>query len=255
MGSVLDITERKRADELARQQSEKLQHTSRLVVMGEMASALAHELNQPLSAIASYATGCLNRLRAGDTAPGELTPALEKLGRQAQRAGHIIRRVHGFARKSEPRMEPCDVAAILEDCRELMHPDAARRGVRIAVDPVPDLPRIDADAIQIGQVLLNLARNGMEAMAQTPKDRRLLRMSAQAEDGSVLFSVTDRGPGIPPDVAAQLFTPFFTTKEEGMGMGLNICRSIVEHHRGRLWFETPPEGGCIFHFLLPAVKP
>ncbi|CAO3350946.1 sensor histidine kinase [Azospirillum melinis] len=253
MGSVLDITERKRAEELARQQQERLQQTSRLITMGEMASTLAHELNQPLSAIASYCTGCLNRLRSDRCDTEEVAAALEKLAAQAKRAGLVVRRIHDFVRKRDPRVAPCSLAEVLEDCVGLAGSDAARLGVRVELDAPADLPPVTGDRILLQQVVLNLMRNGIEAMARTPRaDRRLTVTVRQTDcdgggdgkDGSkdgarlLLTEIRDHGCGVAPDVADRLFSPFFTTKREGMGMGLNICRSIVEHHRGRLWFET-----------------
>lgn len=255
MGSVLDITDRKAAEDLARQQREALQHTSRLVVMGEMASAIAHELNQPLAAIASYATGCLNRVNDGDIDSDQLGKVLAKLSWQAQRAGHIIRRVYGFVRKNEPKIGRCELLPVLEDGAALMRPEAGSRGIRLELEVAGDLPPVEADPVQIGQVIANLARNGMEAMAATEKARRVLTIAARPDTGGVLVAVRDNGSGIPGEVAEQLFTPFFTTKAEGMGMGLNICRSIVEHHRGRLWFEPNPDGGSVFLFTLTAVRP
>ncbi|WP_452027331.1 sensor histidine kinase [Azospirillum palustre] len=259
MGSVLDITERKRAEELARQQQERLQQTSRLITMGEMASTLAHELNQPLSAIASYCTGCLNRLRSDRCDTQEVAAALEKLAAQAKRAGLVVRRIHDFVRKRDPRVAPCSLAEVLEDCVGLAGSDAARLGVRVELDAPADLPPVTGDRILLQQVVLNLMRNGIEAMARTPRaDRRLTVTVRQTDcdggeeagkdggkDGArlLLTEIRDHGCGVAPDVADRLFSPFFTTKREGMGMGLNICRSIVEHHRGRLWFETvAPEG-------------
>ena len=275
MGSVLDITERKRAEELARQQQERLQQTSRLITMGEMASTLAHELNQPLSAIASYCTGCLNRLRSDRCDTQEVAAALEKLAAQAKRAGLVVRRIHDFVRKRDPRVAPCSLAEVLEDCVGLAGSDAARLGVRVELDAPPDLPPVTGDRILLQQVVLNLMRNGIEAMARTPRaDRRLTVTVRQTDcdgggeagkDGGrlLLTEIRDHGCGVAPDVADRLFSPFFTTKREGMGMGLNICRSIVEHHRGRLWFETvAPDGtggegaagtaaGTRFLFTLP----
>ncbi|EME70070.1 C4-dicarboxylate transport sensor protein dctS [Paramagnetospirillum caucaseum] len=255
MASVLDVTERKRAEELSRQHQEKLQHTARLITMGEMASTLAHELNQPLSAIASYAAGCLNRLSAGDARAEELVPPLTKLGAQAQRAGQIIRRIHDFVRKSEPMVVPCFLDEIIEGAVGFLEPDARKRGIRIdldlALEPKTARPRVEADHILIEQVILNLVRNAMEAMGQTPRAQRILSISLQSRDGQARLRVADRGSGIAPEVASNLFSPFFTTKEAGMGMGLNICRSIVEAHRGHLWFEPNPEGGSIFLFTLP----
>ncbi len=253
MGSVLDITERKRAEELARQQQERLQQTSRLITMGEMASTLAHELNQPLSAIASYCTGCLNRLRSDRFDTEEVAAALDKLAAQARRAGLIVRRVHDFVRKSEPNVVPCSLPQVLEDCVALMEADAARLGVRVELDAPTDLPLVPGDRILLQQVVLNLMRNGIEAMARTPRANRRLTVSVEPTAGAVLTVIRDRGCGIAPDIAEGLFSPFFTTKSEGMGMGLNICRSIVEHHHGRLWFEEAPGGGTRFLFSLPVV--
>lgn len=254
MASVLDITERKRAEELARQQQEQLQFTSRLVTMGEMASTLAHELNQPLAAIASYNTGCLNMLDSGQATPQDLHPALEKIGLQAQRAGKIIRRVHDFVRKSEPKRAPCAVGEVVEDCLGFVEAEARKRHVRIDCD-LPPLPPVPADRLMLEQVLLNLIRNGMEAMAATPEPERALRIAVEIGDGELLVSVSDQGSGIAPEIRDKLFIAFFTTKPEGMGIGLSICRSIIEFHRGRLWAEDNPHSttgsGTIFRFTLP----
>ena len=252
MASVLDITERKRAEELSRQHQDKLQRTARLITMGEMASTLAHELNQPLSAIASYATGCLNRLAAGDAEAEELAAPLNKLAVQAQRAGHIIRRIHDFVRKSEPLVAPCALNDVVEGVVSFLEAEARKRSIRVDLEMDTPSPQVNADRILIEQVILNLARNAMEAMGQTPRSRRRLQISVRRQDGHALVEVADSGSGIAEDVAASLFTPFFTTKEEGMGMGLNICRSIIEAHHGRLWFEANPEGGgSLFRFTLP----
>ncbi len=257
MSSVLDVTARKRAERLARDHQDTLERTTRLVAMGEMASTLAHELNQPLSAIASYAAGCLNRLNApasnNETLRVELTGALTKLGSQAQRAGQIIRRVYDFARKRPPVLAPCTIEALLGEAVELLQPDAKMRGVRIECPPTGPLPDVPADRLLLMQVLLNLGRNAVEALADMPPESRLLRLLARAEGQEVIVTVADSGPGMAPERASALFTPFVSTKPEGMGMGLNICRSIIEHHRGRLWYEQAADGGSLFHFALPAV--
>jgi len=254
MASILDVTERRRAEELARQQQEQLQFTSRLVTMGEMASTLAHELNQPLAAIASYNTGCLNLLAADACDPREIREALEKLGVQAQRAGRIIRRVHDFVRKSEPKRAPCALAEIVDDCLGFVEAEARKRRVRLVAD-LPPLPPVLADRLMLEQVLLNLIRNGMDAMSATPAARRVLRISAERRAEEVVISIADNGCGIAPEVRDKLFTAFFSTKPEGMGIGLSICRSIIEFHRGRLWVEdnsTAADGsGMIFSFTLP----
>jgi two-component system sensor histidine kinase DctS len=254
MASVLDITERKRAEELARQQQEQLQFTSRLVTMGEMASTLAHELNQPLAAIASYNTGCLNLLERADCDPADIRPALEKIGVQAQRAGKIIRRVHDFVRKSEPKRAPCALGEVIEDCLGFAEPDARKRRIRIECQ-APALPPIPADRLMLEQVLLNLIRNGMESMAGTPDEARILNISAALSATELRIMVSDQGCGIAPEIRDKLFTAFFTTKPEGMGVGLSICRSIIEFHRGRLWAEdntrSTTGSGTIMSFTLP----
>lgn len=254
MGSVVDVTERKRAEELARQQQEQLQFTSRLVTMGEMASTLAHELNQPLAAIASYNTGCLNLLGTDNFDPGEIRQALEKAGIQAQRAGRIIRRVHDFVRKSEPKRASCRVHEAVEDCLGFVEAEARKRQIRLEWT-IEELPTILADRLMLEQVLLNLIRNGMEAMADTPPEYRRLGISARLQDDEIVVRVSDNGCGLSEEIRTKLFTAFFTTKPEGMGIGLSICRSVVEFHRGRLWAEDNPDSpsgtGTVFIFTLP----
>ena len=255
MASVLDITERRRAEELARQQQEQLQFTSRLVTMGEMASTLAHELNQPLAAIASYNSGCLNLLQNPDCQANEIRPALEKIGVQAQRAGKIIRRVHDFVRKSEPKRAPCQVAEVIEDCLGFVEAEARKRQTQIESQLPPTLPCVPADRLMLEQVLLNLIRNAMEAMNETPASMRLLKVAAWQDGQEIRICVADQGTGITAETQQKLFTAFFTTKPEGMGVGLSICRSIIEFHRGRLWVEDNLESatgqGASFYFTLP----
>ena len=252
MGSVLDITEQKKAREMARQQEERLQATSRLITMGEMASTLAHELNQPLAAIASYSTGCLNRLEQGPMERDELSLIIGKLSKQAQRAGQIIRRIHDFVRRSEPKRESLDLNAVISEAIGLVEPDARKRAVDIDVQLTRPLPGTLADPVMVEQVAINLIRNGMDAMKEVPANQRRLIVATHAEGKDVAIRVTDRGSGIPPEVGRKLFEPFYTTKSEGMGMGLNICRSIAELHHGRLVFDANPGGGTIFTFWLPA---
>jgi two-component system sensor histidine kinase DctS len=255
MASILDVTARKHAEELARQQQEKLQLTSRLVTMGEMASTLAHELNQPLAAITSYNTGCLNKLESGAFTRDELAGALGKLGVQAQRAGRIIRRVHDFVRKSEPKRAPCDLAEVIDDSIGFIESAAKNRNIRIVREIQGMRPELMADQVMLEQVLLNLMRNAIEAMSDAPADRRKLVIKLSQLEDQMEIRVVDRGYGIPTEVQEKLFTPFFSTKAEGMGMGLNICRSIIEFHQGRLWVESNPEGGTIFVITLPIGQP
>jgi two-component system sensor histidine kinase DctS len=254
MSSVIDITDQKRAEDLARQQQERLQATARLVTMGEMASSLAHEVNQPLSAIASYSAGCLNLLESRPDNQ-DIRGAIAKTMEQAQRAGRIIRRIYEFVRRAEPKSELCTIEQLLDETVALAEPEAHRQKVLLTKDIQGNLPPIKGDRILLIQVFLNLIRNAVEAMKDVPPADRRLLVSAAAIDGQVMVSVADNGPGISTEAASRLFEPFFTTKSEGMGMGLNICRSIVEGHRGRLWFEAGASGGSIFHVLLPPAAP
>lgn len=254
MASVIDITERRRAEELARQQQEQLQFTARLVTLGEMASTLAHELNQPLAAIASYNAGCQNLLASAQTSPADLQPALEKIAVQARRAGLIIRRVHDFVRRSEPKCAPCLLGDVIADCIGFVEIEARKRRLRIRAE-TPELPALLADRLMLEQVLLNLIRNGMEAMATTPEAYRELRIVTRRQGAELHVSVIDNGCGLAQEIRGKLFSAFVTTKAEGMGVGLSICRSIVEFHRGRLWAEdntnAPTGSGTIFTFSLP----
>lgn len=254
MGSVLDITERVHAAELSRQQEERLQASARLITMGEMASSLAHELNQPLTAISGYAAGCRNLIAAG--APSaEIDGALAKCQEQAQRAGRIIRRIYDFVRRHEPKTEACNLEDLLSDLIVLIEVDTRRQHTRIVRNIAPGLPAIQADRILLGQALLNLMKNGIESMRQTAEAERTLTVSAHRAAQQVFIAIADRGNGISAEDAARLFEPFYTTKTEGLGVGLNICRSVVEAHNGRLWFEANPEGGSIFHISLPVTTP
>jgi two-component system, LuxR family, sensor histidine kinase DctS len=251
MGSVLDITERKRDEELQRQQQEQLQHTARLVALGEMASSLAHELNQPLGAISSYASGCINKIEAGRVAVPELGEILGKISTQSQRAGKIIRQVHDFVRKRTPRREACSVAEVVDDAVALFEPQARKAKVRIQRTIQGGLPDVMGDPTMIEQVLINLFRNASDAMEAVPESERVIEVSVAGTPGFVEVRVADHGPGIPPDKVDRLFAPFYTTKPEGLGMGLPICRSIVEFHHGRLSVEARPGGGAAFTFTLP----
>lgn len=252
MEIATDISERKHAEEISRQQLLKAQLTSRLITMGEMASAIAHELNQPLSAITNYNMGCVKRLEAEDFNREDLLSVMQKSSFQAERAGQIVRRVREFVRKSEPQRTLCDINNIVEEAVGFAGIEARNRGIDIRLELAASMPPILADRILIEQVVLNLVRNGIEAMAGLPDSRRRLRVgTAQAADDMVEISVADLGEGIPQAVEDKLFSPFFTTKAEGMGMGLNICRSVIEIHEGRLWFERSQPHGTVFRFTLP----
>ena len=252
MGSMVDITEQKRAQEMSQQHQDRVQQTSRLITMGEMASSLAHELNQPLAAIANYCRGSVNHLRAERFELSAVTAAMEKASAQAERAGTIIRRMRDFVNKREPNRAPVAVAEVVHEAIGFAEIDARKAGVGLVLDLPGDLLPIFADRVMIEQVLLNLVKNGVEAMQDTRGARRVTITARVAEARTVEVSVADRGPGFGPEQAEQLFTPFFTTKPDGMGMGLSICRSIVEFHGGRLWAQPNPGGGSVFRFTLPA---
>ncbi|MCC2960859.1 PAS domain S-box protein [Massilia sp. IC2-278] len=255
MSSILDITDRKKAEELNRQQQEKLEASARLATMGEISSMLAHELNQPLAAISSYTAGALNVLERADKGvpvePSLLRRALEQARQQAQRAGQIIKSVHEFVKKSEPQREEVAIKSVVDGVRALVELQARKAYVALQFELPAQLPTVLADRLMLEQVLLNLTRNGIEAMAEVPPERRVLRIAADADAAQVSVSVIDNGHGIPPDVAERLFSPFFSTKAEGMGMGLSICRTAIEFHGGTLTHAPNPGGGTVFTFSLP----
>jgi two-component system sensor histidine kinase DctS len=253
MSSILDITDRKRVEELNRKQEEKLQESARLATMGEMSSMLAHELNQPLAAISSYTAGALNMLARADGAAeaGLLRRALEQARQQAQRAGQIIKSVHEFVKKREPERQQVTIGSVVEGVRALVELQARQAYVSVRLHIPRDLPPVLADRVMLEQVLLNLTRNGIEAMQDVAPERRVLRIEARAAAGQVAMSVIDNGHGIAPEVAERLFSPFFSTKAEGMGMGLSICRTAIEFHGGTLTHADNPGGGTVFTFTLP----
>jgi two-component system sensor histidine kinase DctS len=262
MGAVIDISEQRRIEELSRASQERLQATARLATVGEMASLLSHELNQPLAAIASYANGSLNLLQDPQAVPQTLDDvhmALRRIAEQAERAGRVINSVHDFVRRRDQSREPVQPQALLDAIAPLMNLQARKLQVRIHIRVAAGLPPVWCDRTMVEQVLLNLARNGMQAMDVPGCRDRLLVLQVQrvlprAEDVGLEFTVTDLGAGIGPDVAAQLFNPFFTTKAEGMGLGLSLCRTVIEQHGGQLEFQALEPKGTEFRFTLPAAN-
>ena len=252
MTILTDTTLQHDAEERYQQQMQQLQSTSRLVTMGEMASTLAHELNQPLSAIANYQAGCIERIRQGKATPEALLPVMEKITAQAERAGTVVRRIREFVKQSEPDRKTCQLTDIIEASLAIADIEARRQAATIDVRLAEQLPALYVDPILVEQVLLNLIKNGIEAMQDCPPSERVLHVEArQLNPRRIEIAISDHGHGVPLDLKERLFDAFFTTKAEGMGMGLNICRTIIEFHEGQLWVEDKPGGGSIFRFTLP----
>jgi two-component system, LuxR family, sensor histidine kinase DctS len=232
-----------------------MQHTARLVTMGEIASLLAHDLNQPLAAIRSYQTGLANRLPMDDLTREEVDTALKGIGASAERAGLIVRRVHNFVKKSEPQLEPIQITDVVTEALELLGPEIQKMRVTTEIEFEPNLPLVRGDRVLIQQVLVNLVRNGLDAMINTPDDLRRLRVDAKLVSAKAIrLGVTDSGAGVSLAVAEALFQPFVSTKPAGMGMGLSICRSIVELHGGHISYEPTGSTGARFSFQLPAAE-
>jgi two-component system sensor kinase FixL len=253
-GFVRDLTERQRTEARLQELQSELVHVSRLTALGEMASALAHELNQPLSAIANYLKGSRMLLGREDPPLERIAEAVERAGNEALRAGEIIRRLRDFVARGEAERHVESLPKLIEEASALALVGAKEHDIRVrySFDPAVDLVLVDK--VQIQQVVLNLVRNAVDSMSEAHAGRRGLDISVTpVEDHMVQVGVADTGPGISPDIAEQLFQPFITTKRQGMGVGLSISRTIVESHGGRIWVEETPGGGATFRFTLEAV--
>jgi two-component system sensor kinase FixL len=253
-GFVRDLSERQETETRLQELQSELVHVSRLTAMGEMASALAHELNQPLSAIANYMKGS-RRLLEGNTdeRSGLLREAMDKAAEQALRAGQIIRRLRDFAARGETDRQMENISKLIEEASALALVGAKELGIRVRFHFDRRFDLVLADKVQIQQVLLNLVRNAIDAMSESSR-KELSVSTVPTGDGMIEVEVADTGPGISDDVAAQLFHPFFTTKPHGMGVGLSICKTIIEAHGGRIGTRPNPGGGTIFYFTLRAVR-
>lgn len=253
VGLIRDLTAQKEAEEEALRHRDQMLHASRLTTMGEMAAAIAHEINQPLSAIATYTAACQRLLDHGAEARDDIVAALHEIGGQAHRAGQIIQRMRNFTRSRESMRRLLSVEEMIEEILPLAELDARANRVDLRVVIAPSLPPVNVDGVQIQQVVLNLLRNGVDAMVDTPEEQRLLSLQVTlTDDSQVQVEISDRGPGVAKPARDGLFTPFFTTKATGMGMGLAISRSIITAHGGKLDYINNTAGGATFYFTLPA---
>jgi signal transduction histidine kinase len=254
--TATDISARKDALDSHKQQQERLFFTSRMMSVGEMATTLAHELNQPLAAIVNYLNGSLRSIdRDGISISPQVQRALLAARTQAEHASEVISHIREFVRAREPRRDSQSMTVIISTVLDLLSPEYERTQLKIIVSTEKNLPEVFADRVMIEQVLLNLVKNALEAMLDTPESLRDLRIESRLNlEGDVEIQVHDRGTGLSPRDQDQLFSPFFTTKIDGLGIGLSICRSIIEYHQGRLFFVPRDGGGSTFSFTLPVAS-
>jgi C4-dicarboxylate-specific signal transduction histidine kinase len=250
--ALRDVTARKKVEADLKAQELELAHAARLSMMGEMAAGLAHEINQPLGAIAAYAEGASIRLRDGKPDADSLIRVLDRIAHDAHRGGQVIRRLRQFLQKRTPERVCLRINDLVREVAQFVDADLRRREVSLGIDLAADLPPAQGDPIQIQQVLLNLVRNACDAMHDTEPARRSLMIRTRSLDGEhVDVCVEDCGHGISHSNMDQMFDAFFSTKAEGLGMGLAISRSIIEAHGGQIWASSNSEGGATFHFTLP----
>ncbi len=252
VGIIRDLTEHKARTREAEDLRARLTHVGRLGTLGEMVSGIAHEVNQPLTAISNYASACRRMVQSGTASGEELAGALDKIGAQAERAGQVIRGLRALVRRRDEVREPLDCNQLIRDVAKLVEFDARQAGFRLVLKLAEPLPATMGDAVQIQQVVLNLIRNGLDAMLEKATGDAIEVETAVA-DGKVEIRVTDSGPGLGAAAVARLFEPFFTTKPQGIGLGLSICKSIIGAHRGELRGESAPGGGARFRVRLPVV--
>jgi two-component system sensor kinase FixL len=249
-GFARDLTDRQQTERRLQELQDGLLHVSRLRSMGQMAAALAHELNQPLTATSNYLRAAQRLLEHAEPNLGRVGEALSRAAQQTQRSGEIIRRLRAFVARGEVAKQAESVTKLIEEASALALVGAKERGIKVLIRIDPDLPTAEVDRVQIQQVLLNLIRNAVEAM--DGREVRELSIGSTTQNGAVLVSVADTGSGIAPEIEAKLFQPFVTTKSDGMGIGLSVCRTIVEAHGGRLWMEPNAGGGSVFRFTVPS---
>jgi len=248
---IFDIADRVHSREADRRHREELAHVTRVATMGELAASIAHELNQPLTAVVTNAQAARRFLAATPPDIAEIDDALEDIAVGAKRAADVIRRMRDLLRKGEHRVEVVDIASLIEETVEMLRSDAIARKVSVAVDCAADLPTCFGDPIQLKQVILNLMVNAFDVASEGDGGPGALVITASASDGQVLITFTDNGPGLPDDLDQDLFAPFVSSKPDGLGMGLTISRTLVEAHGGQLIAEDNPDGGASFRVLLP----
>jgi signal transduction histidine kinase len=252
VGTVMDITERKRAEEALRNAQAELVRVARLTTMGELLASLAHEINQPLAAVATSGNACLRWLNRDQPDLDAARQAVARIVQDAHRAGDVIRGLRALAQKSGPQLTRLDIRDTIEEVLALTHGELQRHRIVLRTDLSAGKQPVFGDKVQLQQVLLNLIMNAIQAMAATVDHRRELTLSVTlAEPGHVQVMVEDTGPGLDPAIAPRIFEPFFTTKSDGLGIGLSICRSIIEAHDGQLWASPHPPHGTAFHFTIP----
>lgn len=253
------LVERLRGEQLlAEREAElrgRLTHLTRVSTLGEMASSIAHEVNQPLTAIATYTQACKRMLKAGTTSTDETLEILTRVTNEAMRAGGIIHRLNSLVRKHDSKRAECDVNELIRDLEHLASVDTRLHNVQLELQLADRLPLVLADGIQIQQVVLNLIRNGVDAMAdRDAENRQIVVGTASRDDGKVEISVADTGCGLASDIEEELFQPFFTTKEDGIGVGLSVSKTIVTSHGGQMWFSRNQNSGTTFFVTIPGVS-
>jgi PAS domain S-box-containing protein len=251
IGSCIDVTEKRRAEEQLRQAQENLARVSRVIAMGELAAAIAHEVNQPLGAVVTNASASLRWLAGQPPNLGEAREAIDRTVRDANRASEVIVKIRALLQKVPPQMEQLDVNVVIREVLTLADNELLRSGIAVQTDLAPDVPKVFGDRVQLQQVLLNLILNGIDAMRTITHRPRELRIKSATHPDGVLIQVHDSGDGVNPEQANHIFDPFFTTKPQGIGIGLSVGRSIVEAHGGRLWFTPGPSHGAVFQFTVP----
>jgi two-component system, LuxR family, sensor kinase FixL len=255
VGFLHDLSARRQATEEQQRMQQRMARVSHLATMGEMAAAIAHEINQPLAAISNYAVACESLLEASAPDLGEVRGAMRQIAGQALRAGEIIRRVRSLVRTHEPRREHCDINELVRGVSALTGSDARLNAVRLTLDLASDLPQAAVDGIQIQQVLLNLIHNAIEALAGADGgERNVVVRTCRSGDGDIEIAVVDTGPGVDPAIALRMFDAFCTTKQQGTGLGLAISRSIIQAHRGRLEYRPAAPHGACFIVTLPVTQ-